>query len=208
MITRMKMESIRPRLKACHCCGLIHLVRILRPRESARCIRCHAVLESFCSGELTAKRTAAITLAAFILFWPAVLLPILQIERFGHRHQSSVVGGIIDLLQHGNWFVGIIVLLFSLVFPLIKIGLLLELSVLGALHRRQRALTYRVMEHLGKWSMMDVMLLAFMVMLVKLGSLVQFQFGPAVIAFTLCVGLSIWASVSFNPHAIWDETYE
>jgi paraquat-inducible protein A len=208
MITNMAIESLKPRLKACHCCGLIHRLRRLQPREFARCVRCHAVVEKFAGSDSTAKHTAAITLAALILFWPAVLLPILQIERLGHRNQSSVVGGVIELLQHGNWFVGTIVLLFSLIFPLLKIGLLLELSLLGTLHRRNRALTYRVMEHLGKWSMMDVMLLAFMVMLVKLGSLVQFQFGPAVIAFVLCVGLSIWASVSFNPHAIWEEMHE
>ena len=50
-----------------------------------------------------------------------------------------------------------------------------------------------------------VMLLAFLVMLVKLGSLVEFQFGPAVVAFVLCVGMSMVASISFDPHAIWEE---
>ena len=52
---------------------------------------------------------------------------------------------------------------------------------------------------------MDVMLLAFMVMLVKLGTLVQFQFGPAVWAFVICVGMSMLASVCFDPHTIWDD---
>ena len=147
-------------------------------------------------------------LAAFILFWPAVLLPILEIERLGHRHRSSVVGGVIDLLQHGDWFVGLVVLLFSLVCPLVKLALLLELSLLGVFHRRHQAFTYRIMEHVGKWSMMDVMLLAFLVTLVKLGSLIEFHLGPAVIAFVFCVGLSILASVSFDPHAIWEEPHD
>lgn len=108
-------------------------------------------------------------------------------------------------MAHGNWFVGIVVLAFSVLFPLTKILLLLELSWLGILHRRHKALTYRIMEHAGKWSMMDVMLLALLVMLVKLGDLVKFQFGPAVIAFVLCVVMSMLASWSFDPHAIWDE---
>jgi paraquat-inducible protein A len=66
-------------------------------------------------------------------------------------------------------------------------------------------MTYRAMELLGKWSMMDVMLLALLVMLVKLGGLVQFQLGPAVIAFVCCVAMSLAASLLFDPHAIWRE---
>jgi paraquat-inducible protein A len=62
------------------------------------------------------------------------------------------------------------------------------------------------MEHMGRWSMMDVMLLAFLVMLVKLGNIVQFHFGPAVIAFVLCVAMSMIASISFDPHAIWEDS--
>lgn len=150
-------------------------------------------------------RTAAAALGALLLFFPAVLLPILQIDRLGHRHQSSILGGTIELIGHGDWFVGFVVLLFSVVFPFAKIVLMLELSWLSLFHRKHKALTYRIMEHLGKWSMMDVMLLAFMVMLVKLGNLVEFHFGPAVVAFVLCVAMSIVASISFDPHVIWQD---
>ena len=59
-----------------------------------------------------ATRTAAAALAAFVLFWPAVLLPILKIERLGQHHESSILGGTWDLLRHGEWFVGTVVLLF------------------------------------------------------------------------------------------------
>jgi len=124
----------------------------------------------------------------------------------GMRQQSSVLGGAIDLLKQGNWLVGGVVLLFSVVFPLTKIVLLLELSLLEFLHRRHKAASLRLMEHMGRWSMMDVMLLAFLVMLVKLGNIVQFHFGPAVIAFVLCVAMSMVASISFDPHAIWEDS--
>ena len=93
-----------------------------------------------------------------------------------------------------------------MIFPLAKIVLLLELSLLEFLHRRHKAMTLRIMEHVGKWSMMDVMLLAFLVMLVKLGNLVEFHFGPAVVAFIACVMMSMAASLSFDPHAIWEDT--
>ena len=150
-------------------------------------------------------QTAAAALGAFILFWPAVLLPILEIERLGHHHKSSLLGGIFEMLGHGEWFVGTIVLLFSVVFPLFKIVLLLELSLFRTLHRRHRAMTYRLMENTGRWSMMDVMLLAFLVMLVKLGGLVAFHIGPAVVAFSLCVMLSLVASLRFHPYQIWED---
>ena len=191
------------RLKACHCCGQIHRVPALGAREVAACTRCGAGIDRL-SG-LSASRTAAAAAAAFVLYWPAVLLPILEIEKFGHHYESSLLFGTIELLRQGDWFVGVVVLLFSVVFPLVKIVLLLELSLLGLLQREHKARTYRVMEFVGKWSMMDVMLLAFMVMLVKLGSLVQFHFGPAVWAFVLCVAMSMLASICFDPHTIWDD---
>lgn len=171
----------------------------------ASCTRCGATIATPDLGAKSSARTAAAALGALILFGPAVLLPILEIERLGHHHRSSILLGTIDLLAHGSWFVGIVVLLFSVVFPLVKLVLLLELSLLGLLHRRHKALTYRIMEYAGKWSMMDVMLLAFLVMLVKLGDMVVIHFGPAVFAFTLCVAMSMVASMSFNPHAIWEE---
>jgi paraquat-inducible protein A len=157
------------------------------------------------AGRRSAHRTAVAALGALVLYRPAVLLPILEIERMGHRRASSLLMGTIELLLHGNWFVGTVVMLFSIVLPLVKIALLLELSLLGLLHRSHKAITYRAMEVAGKWSMMDVLLLAFLVMLVKLGSLVEFHLGPAVVAFVFCAAMSMLASMSFDPHAIWEE---
>lgn len=192
-------------LKACHCCGLIHELIEPRAGQISVCTRCRSVIHRAGSASLVATRTAALALAAFILYWPAVLLPIIEVERLGHRHASSLLVGTIDLFQHGSWFVGLIVLLFSIVFPLAKLVMLLELSLFSLLHRRHKALTYRLMEHAGRWSMMDVLLLAFLVMLIKLGSLVTFHFGPAIVAFILCVLLSMSASLCFDPHSIWED---
>ena len=191
--------------KACHCCGQIHQLPELKSGQRAICVRCRSTIEVQGSRLASASRTAAAAVAAFVLFWPAVLCPILKIERLGQHSESSIVSGSLELLSHGSWFVGSVVLLFSIVFPLTKIVLLLELSLLEVMHRRHKAVTLRLMEHAGKWSMMDVMLLAFLVMLVKLGNLVEFHFGPAVIAFILCVMMSMIASLSFDPHAIWDD---
>lgn len=192
-------------LKACHACGQIHELPAVEVGARAICTRCRSVLFTPGAADRSAGRTAAAAIGAFCLFWPAITLPILQVERLGHRHESSVLGGTLELLSHGSWFVGGVVLLFSIVFPLLKLVLLIELSVLKLTHERYRGLTYRLVEHAGKWSMMDVMLLAFLVMLVKLGKLVQFHFGPAVIAFVGCVALSMFASLCFSPATIWQD---
>ena len=195
-------------LKACHCCGLIHRIPALRAQEVATCSRCNAriVRGTRLTANRSAQRTAAIALSALLLYWPAILLPILETERFGHRTAASLLGGTIELIRHGSWFVGLVVLLFSIVFPLVKMVLLLELSVLGLLPQALKGPTYRLMESAGKWSMMDVMLLAFLVMLVKIGEMVEFHIGPAIFAFVGCVALSMLASLSFDPHLIWERS--
>ena len=191
-------------LRACHCCGLIHRVPPLNHSQFATCTRCQATIQRKSDG-LAASRTAAAALGAFFLFWPAMLLPILELDRLGHHKESSLLFGTIELLTEGDWFVGIIVLVFSIIFPFVKIVMLLELSLFGLMQRRYKTLAYRFMEYAGKWSMMDVLLLAFLVMLVKLGDVVEFRIGPAVLAFVLCVAMSMIASLSFDPHSIWEE---
>lgn len=198
-------RNVASQLQACHCCGLIQVIPTLSESESAECTRCGSHFQKRAEHDHSASRTAAAALAAFILFWPAVLLPILKIEQLGMSSESSVIGGIIDLFQHGSYFVGSVVFIFSIAFPLTKIVLLFELSYLELLHRKHKAMTLRLMEHLGKWSMLDVLLLAFMVMLVKLGEMVEFHFGPAILAFILCVTMSMVASLCFDPHVIWNE---
>ena len=191
--------------RACHCCGMIH--RLPSPSQDVRlkCTRCGTSFRSVRSRQASASRTAAAALAALILFWPAILLPVVEIEKLGQVHRSSILGGILELFAHGSYFIGGVVLLFSIVFPLTKIILLLELSLLEVLQRKHNAWTLRLMEHLGKWSMMDVLLLALLVMLIKVGEMVEFHLGPAASAFVLCVAASMLASLSFDPHAIWEE---
>ena len=193
-------------LRACHCCGLVHRVPRLAPGQSAECVRCLTLFDSAeRSGIRSSARCLAASLGALILYFPAILLPILEIEKLGHHHRASLLGGTLDLILHGNLFVGVVVLLFSIILPIAKLLALLELSYLGLTHRRHRALTYRFVEWTGRWSMMDVLLLALLVATVKLGDLVSFHLGPAVVAFVMCVVTSMTASIMFDPHAIWDE---
>ncbi len=86
-----------------------------------------------------------------------------------------------------------------------KILGLLELSWLGLLHRVHQARIYRWMELVSKWSMLDVLLLALLVMIIKLGGLIEFHLGPAVIAFVGVVAMNMLASHFFDPHVLWNE---
>lgn len=193
-------------LRACHCCGLVHRVPHLERNQEAECIRCFSMIDSgLRSGQQSSARCFAAALGGLILYFPAILLPILEIEKLGHHHAASILGGTLDLIWHGSFFVGFVVFLFSIVLPLMKLLALLELSRIGLTHRQHQAWTYRIVEWTGRWSMMDVLLLALLVTLVKLGDLVSFHLGPAVIAFVMCVVMSLIASVMFDPHAIWEE---
>ena len=138
------------------------------------------------------------------MFVPAVWLPLLTIERMGIRHRTSLLQGTWELLREGNLFVGTVVLVFSIILPVAKLVGLVELSWWGILKKHHQARLLRVVEFAGRWSMLDVLLLALLVMTVKVGELVSFHFGPAVFAFVFCVILNMMASLSFDPHAIWD----
>jgi paraquat-inducible protein A len=150
--------------------------------------------------------TGAFALSALILFPVAVSLPIMEIERFGHRSEASIWAGSVGLLRHGEFLVGAVVLVCSILLPVTK---LLGLTVLvwGArrMQRRHLAWTYRWIEWTGRWGMLDVLLIAVVVAWVKVGDLVEVRPGPAALAFTVCVLASLAASASFDPHAHWDE---
>lgn len=193
------------RWKACPCCGLIQRVPPHSDQFVSCCPRCNMVVDRGHGAHSSSDSTAAAALGALVLFPAAVTLPILEIERLGYRHTSSLLGGIIELFHSGSWFIATVILAFSIVLPIIKLVTLLELCWFRYLEHHHRAWAYRMIEFSGRWSMMDVMLLAFLVMLIKLSGLVEFHVGPAVIAFSACVVMSMIASMSFDPHSIWAE---
>ena len=195
----------RRALRACPRCGVVHRVPGLRRGETARCVRCGSGV--FRPAVLARHRTraGAVALSALILYPFAISLPMIEAERFGHRSSASIVEGITSLLSAGEWFVGIVVLLCSIVFPVGKLLAILLLSLESAqLHARHRAWTYRIVEWTGRWGMLDVLLVAVLVAIVKLGDAVEVHPGPAVLAFTLCVVLSLLAAALFDPHALWE----
>ncbi|MEM9373871.1 MAG: paraquat-inducible protein A [Planctomycetota bacterium] len=193
-------------LAACHCCGRVHRLPDVPARSVACCVRCDAVIRH-AGHPRSSARTAAFASAALIIYPFALTWPVVRIERLGHTSDASIWSGMIGLLAEGHIFVGLIVLLFSIIAPISKLVLLFALCAgRRALEARDRARTYRLIEFIGRWGMVDVLLVAVLVAAVKLGDLVQVTPGPGVVAFGVVVLLSLIASMVFDPHAIWEDS--
>jgi paraquat-inducible protein A len=149
-------------------------------------------------------RTAAWALAGLILFVPAVTWPLLRIERLGHVHEDGLASGVVTLLREGHLFVGVVVLVFSLIVPPAKLSAMLWLATGGpGGARRHQAFAHHLVDWLGRWGMLDVLLVAVLVAFVKLGDVIEIQAGPGLVAFALCVLASLAASLAFDPHELW-----
>lgn len=192
-------------LKACHCCGLVQELPALPPGTRAACARCGSTVLSRRARARSNRQASAAALAALVLYPLAISLPILRTEEFGRASDVSVWKGSVGLLREGELFVGGVVLLCSVVVPLAKLlGLLAITCPWAELSRRHRALTYRWIELTGRYGMLDVLLIAVVVAWVKMGGILEVRPGPAALAFTTCVVLSLLASARFDPHALWE----
>ncbi len=194
-------------LVACGCCGQIHQAPVrLALGEVAECVRCRHVLPGAEGTVRSLAWPAALALSALVLYPLAMALPVLQIEKLGHARASTIWSGVVRMYTDGHWVIGTIVLLCSIVIPLGKITGILALSVpvlRGRFPHRHRALTFRAIDWLGRWGMIDVLLVAVLVAAVKLGDLVSVTPGPGIIAFAGVVLLSLLSSMTFDPRAIW-----
>ncbi|MEO1585099.1 MAG: paraquat-inducible protein A [Planctomycetota bacterium] len=191
--------------RACATCGLVHTVADVPSRHVARCTRCDSVIRHG-SHPASESRTAALAIAALALFVPAITMPVMTLERLGHESVASIWSGTVKMLASGDYAVGLTVLMFSIVLPIAKLAALLALSLGGRrLSAGARAKTYHAVELIGRWGMLDVLLVAVLVAAVKLGDLVDVTPGPGVIVFGLVVALNLLASMSFDPHSIWEE---
>jgi paraquat-inducible protein A len=197
----------REEIVCCHTCGLTQAIEPPRPGTRQECPRCGATVSEHKSSSVIP--TAALSLAALILYVPANLYPILSMERYGAYSESTVWGGVTGLASAGYWFVASIVFLASMAVPLVKLAGLLFLVVTTQARtprwRRGRAMLYRFIDVVGPWAMLDVFLLAVLVALVRLGQLATVLPGRGLIAFTAVVVLTLLASAAFDPRLIWKD---
>ncbi|WP_218355259.1 paraquat-inducible protein A [Alteromonas lipotrueiana] len=153
------------------------------------------------------QRTWALLLAATLLYIPANTLPIMHTELFGRSEPNTIVGGVISLWQSGSYPVAIVIMIASVVVPVAKIAILawLNFTVQKRFTRRQRTRVkfYRVTEVIGRWSMIDVFVVAILVGLIQLGNTIAVHPGPAALAFCAVVFVTMVAAITFDSRLIW-----
>jgi paraquat-inducible protein A len=177
------------------------------PESLHRCPRCRAALHARKPDSL--QRTVALVATASLLYIPANVLPIMTTDQLGRATDSTILGGVVILLHHGDYPIAAVIFIASVLVPL---GKLLALSWLcWSVSRRQpashhqRAALYRVTELVGKWSMTDVFVVAILVALIHLGGLLLITPGAAALAFGGVVIVTMLAAHSFDPRLIWDQ---
>ncbi len=155
------------------------------------------------------RRAAAFVAAAAIMLVPANVLPVLSTELPGQSRTDTIFSGIIGLCDDGSWGVAAIVFTASILVPLLKIvGLAILLTASrghGTAHRRPLTRLYAVLDFIGRWSMLDVFLVAFLCGAVQFGALAKVQPQPGAIAFASVVVLTMLATDAFDPRSLWQK---
>lgn len=189
----------------CHTCGLAQHA----PSESHElaCIRCGSTLHIRKPNSIA--RTWALLIAAYVLILPANLLPIMRSGNlFGTQH-DTIMSGVTYLWTSGSQSLAIILFLASIVIPLAKLlfltFLLISVQRNSTWKPKARTQLYRILESVGRWSMLDVYVAAMLTALVQFGSLMSIRAGSGAVAFGAVVILTLFAAESFDPRLIWDK---
>jgi paraquat-inducible protein A len=194
----------------CPTCNQRQLLAEIEPEMVAECSRCGTILARRGHDSLT--RTAALSLAALILYVPANIYPILRMYYYGAFTENTIWDGCIRLFQDDQYLVAVIVFLASIVIPFFKLVGLFYLTATAKLgsaaRRRQRTLIFKFIDTIGPWAMLDVFLLAILVALVRLQQLASVYPGPGLLPFACVVVLTILATASFDPKLIWEPEKE
>ncbi|NTZ86907.1 PqiA/YebS family transporter subunit [Burkholderia metallica] len=191
-------------LIACHHCAR------LQPAHAGgqRCTRCGATLHA--RRPRSVARTGALAAAAALLYIPANLLPVMHATSLGRAEDDTILGGVAYFWTSGDWALAVVVFVASVLVPMLKLAIL-ALQALAA-HRGarwrplERTRLHRLVERVGRWSMLDVFVVALTIALVHFGTFADITPGPGALAFGAVVVLTMCASMQFDPRLIWDGT--
>ncbi len=151
--------------------------------------------------------TLAFSLTALVFYLPATLFPFMTIELYGNSNSSTIWGGIVSLVDVGSWPIAAIVFLASIVIPVIKLLILFYLGLTAKTYKHPRFKTklYHFVEAIGRWSMLDIFLLAVLVAIMKLGPWTHVRPEIGSLMFALVVIFTMLASAYFDPKLLWRE---
>ncbi len=188
-------------LSSCHICSQ------LSPANEHRCPRCMSPLHVRKTDSI--QRSWALLITATMLYIPAMLYPVTTVLALGQVQASTLMGSVIHFLESGSWPIAIVIFVASVAVPILKIiGLGYLLITTQRKHKKNRVqLTrlYRLVEFVGRWSMIDVFVVAILVALVQIGIFINIIPGLGIMAFTGVVVITMLAAMQFDPRLIWDE---
>ena len=188
------------------------------------CKNCHKVFEKKdysdficdrCGQKVTRRKkyslqiSLALIISAMILYIPAMIYPMMNIVQLGIDNENTIIEGIISFLEHKDYFIAFVILIASVLIPLIKlIGLFLiflSLLISNNLDNKLKLNIFNMIEFIGKWSMVDIYVVALLSSIVHLDEIFSIKGGLAATSFTLVVVLTMIAANSFDTRIIWDK---
>jgi paraquat-inducible protein A len=194
---------------ACHGCGqLVHKadLPLSAHAHGLACPRCGAALHERKPESLA--RAWALLIAAAILYIPANLYPVMKLTSLGQTEPDTIISGVKAMIAVGMWPIALLVFFASITVPVLKIigliYLLLSVQRRSSYRRRDRTTMFRVIESVGRWSMVDIFMISILVALVNLGTIATFEPGVGAVAFASVVVLTMFAAMAFDPRLIWD----
>ena len=188
-------------LIGCEWCGQ------LQPLGRHRCHHCHSPLHE--RRPFSLQRVLALLITAILFCFPAHLFPIMITTSLGKTEPSTIISGVMLFIRHGDWPIAVIIFTASVLVPF---GKILALSWLCLATRQQQALDmnsqmklYRLTEWIGRWSMIDVFVVAIIVALFQMGNILTVTPGMGGVAFSAVVIFTMLAAHQFDPRLIWDQ---
>jgi paraquat-inducible protein A len=187
------------------------------------CTHCHATVRAIAAGQAKCPRcgasiharkphslatTATLIGCAALLYIPANLVPVMRMRTFFGEEDDTIMSGVLSLIQDGSWPLALLVFVASIVVPLLKLVAMawLLVSILRRSRRNvlQRSKLFRLVEFIGRWSMLDVFAISLLVALVQISSLATIHVGLGALAFGAVVVLTMLAAQSFDERLLWD----
>lgn len=195
------MRAIDEGLAVCQSCGS------LTDRPGEPCAVCGAQTYLRKPGSLQA--VWAYWLAGVLAYIPGNLYPIMVTESLNGTTHSTIMGGVVTLLHHGSYDIAAVIFIASIVVPVSKFIIIawLALSVQRgwAISAHRRIEAWEIIEFIGRWSMIDVFVVAALAALIQIGGLMTISPGIGINAFALSVMLTMLSAMSFDPRLIWDQ---
>ncbi|MCY1267867.1 Paraquat-inducible protein A [compost metagenome] len=191
-------------------CGECHqLNRRTADDEPVHCSRCGALVHERRPNSIA--RTWALLITAAILYIPANVLPIMTVNFLGAGMPATIMEGVTELIHADMIPIAAVVFIASILVPTFKlVGIALLLYSVQRhqpMSARQRIVMYRFIEWIGRWSMLDIFVIATLVALVNFGNLASIEANLGAAAFASVVVITMLAAVTFDPRLIWDNTY-